>query len=105
MIKIPYPQLPSASEGSESRRSDVRPGVIPLATTPAPTAEVASQMLRRAVVHGSIEWTQGLTLEQMLQQKWFVRSKSHDPRHWSYHVLQITDMRPLAKLAADTGST
>jgi hypothetical protein len=85
-----------------SRRSDVRPGVIPLATTPAPTAEVASQMLRRAVVHGSIEWTQGLTLEQMLQQKWFVRSKSHDPKHWSYHVLLITDMCPLAKLAADT---
>ena len=54
-----------------SRRSDVRPGVIPLiAPTLAPTAEVASQMLRRTVVHGSIEWTQGLTLEQMLQQKW-----------------------------------
>ena len=59
-------------------------------------------MLRRTVVHGSIEWTQGLTLEQMLQQKWFVRSKSHDPKHWSYHVLLITDMCPLAKLAADT---
>jgi hypothetical protein len=68
--------------------------------TPAPIAEVASQRL--IVVHGSIEWTQALTPDQMLRRGWFVRGKNHDPTNWSYLVWMITKDNPLCKLAADT---
>jgi len=68
--------------------------------TPAPIAEVASQRL--IVVHGSIEWTQALTPDQMLRRGWFVRGKNHDPTNWSYLVWMITKDNPLCKLAADS---
>ena len=101
------PKLPAVSKrvssnaALPSRRSDVDRGLIPMVTpTPAPTAEVASQ--RHAVVHGSIEWTQGLTPEQMLKRNWFVRSTSHDKTHWSRLVWRVTEDCPLAKLEADS---
>jgi hypothetical protein len=78
----------SESDGLSDTDTDCRGGLADAA------ARSSSRLHRMHARH--------LTLEQMLKRNWFVRTKSHDPRYWSYSVLRIAAESPLAKLAADT---
>jgi hypothetical protein len=58
---------------------------------------------RQQVIHGSGEWMQGKSPQDMLNCGWLLRGNG-DPKHWTRLVWKITDQCPVSMLAADTQS-
>jgi hypothetical protein len=74
--------------------------------TPAsrgPTAAPPTVSTRQQVIHGSGEWMQGKSPQDMLNCGWLLRGNG-DPKHWTHLVWKITDQCPVSMLAADTQS-